>query len=124
MGTFQNIYPTLFCPRMSEHSLRYPNLIPRYLWTGQRIEKFYDLLVKDVLATGDVDVLDTKDKKQKCQQVLYDFKNSSFFCKAYIIQTVVKLAICLAVLGWSLLDQCNLLRESFQTELECKVLNF
>ena len=74
-----------------------------------------------MLATGDVDVLDTKDKKQKCQQVLYDFKNSSFFCKAYIIQTVVKLAICLAVLGWSLLDQCNLLRESFKTSFECRV---
>ncbi|TRY73244.1 hypothetical protein TCAL_07398 [Tigriopus californicus] len=99
-------------------------LLTRYLWTGQRIEKFYELLVKDVLSNGDIEILDTKDKKQKCQQILYDFKNSSFFCKAYIIQTLVKLSICISVLAWSLLDQCNLLRESFHTEFDCKVFDY
>jgi len=53
--------------------------------------------------------------------VLYDFKQSWFYCRAYILQTYVKLAICGLVLGWSLMDQCNLLRESFKTEFECKV---
>ena len=36
----------------------------RFLWTGQRIETFYTLLVKDVLSSGDVDVVDTKDNRQ------------------------------------------------------------
>ena len=93
----------------------------RYLWTGQRLEKFYDLLVREVIASGDIDLMDTKENKQKCQQVLYDFKNSWFFCKAYITQTAIKLIICLVVLGWSLFDQCNSLRESFRTEIQCKV---
>ena len=34
------------------------------MWTGQRIEKFYDILVKDVLANGDIEELDTKENRQ------------------------------------------------------------
>lgn len=96
-------------------------LLTRYLWTGQRIEKFYELLVKEVLNSGDIDKIDNKENKQRCQQVLYDFRHSWFYCRAYILQTYVKLLICGSVLGWSLLDQCNLLRESFKTQFECDV---
>jgi len=41
----------------------------RYLWTGQRIEKFYELLVKEVLNSGDIEKIDTKENKQRSQQV-------------------------------------------------------
>ncbi len=77
-----------------------------------------------MLSSGDIEKVDTKENKQKCQQVLYDFKHSWFYCRAYIMQTYIKLAICGVVLGWSLLDQCHLLRESFKTEFECKVTKF
>ena len=30
-------------------------IFTRYLWTGQRSEKFYDLLVKNVIESGDID---------------------------------------------------------------------
>ena len=35
-------------------------ILTRYLWTGQRIEKFYNLLVKEVIECGDIDKVDTK----------------------------------------------------------------
>ena len=91
------------------------------MWTGQRIEKFYEILVKDVLANGDIEELDTKQTRQRCQQILYDFQNSWFYNKAYVFQTFIKLLIGSAVLGWSLNSQCNQLRDSFRTELHCKV---
>ncbi len=74
--------------------------------------------------SGDIEKVDTKENKQKCQQVLYDFRQSWFYCRAYILQTYVKLCICGCVLGWSLLDQCNLLRESFKTEFDCDVFDY
>ena len=33
----------------------------RYLWTGQRSKNFYKLLVKNVIETGDIDEVDTKE---------------------------------------------------------------
>jgi heme/copper-type cytochrome/quinol oxidase subunit 2 len=94
------------------------------MWTGQRIEKFYDLLVKDVIASGDIEKVDTKENRQRCRQIHYDFKGSWFYCKAYITQTAVKLVICVAVLAWSLFNQCNQLRESFHTTFECRVFDY
>lgn len=99
-------------------------ILTRYMWTGQRIEKFYNLLVKEVIASGDIDKVDTKENRQKCRQIHYDFKGSWFCCKAYITQTAVKLVICLSVLLWSLADQCNELRESFNTKRNCQVLDY
>ena len=51
------------------HPHYYRVLLCRYLWTGQRIEKFYELLVKEVLNSGDIEKVDNKENKQKCQQV-------------------------------------------------------
>lgn len=48
-------------PALSEWFI---SMYVRFLWTGQRIETFYTLLVKDVLSSGDVDVVDTKDNRQ------------------------------------------------------------
>ena len=73
----------------------------RYLWTGQRIEKFYDLLVKDVVTSGSIEAVDTKENRQRCRQIHYDFKNSWFYSKAYTAQTLVKLVICIAVISSS-----------------------
>ena len=91
------------------------------MWTGHRIDKFYDLLVKESLSSGDIDEMDTKQTRQRCQQILYDFRDSWFYCKAYVCQTFVKLSIGSAVLGWSLNSQCNQLRESFRTTISCRV---
>ena len=91
------------------------------MWTGQRIDKFYDLLVKESLSSGDIEEMDTKQTRQRCQQILYDFRGSWFYCKAYVCQTFIKFLIGSAVLGWSLNSQCNQLRESFRTTLRCKV---
>ena len=99
-------------------------ILTRYLWTGQRIEKFYDLLVKEVLTSGDIEQVDTKENRQECRQIHYDFKNSWFYSKAYISQTIVKLVICLTVVTWSLFDQCNQLRESFLPTFECRVFDY
>ena len=38
-------------------------ILTRYLWTGQRIEKFYNLLVKEVIECGDIDKVDTKENR-------------------------------------------------------------
>ena len=91
------------------------------MWTGQRIDKFYELLVKESLSSGDIEEMDTKKTRQRCQQILYDFRDSWFYCKAYICQTFMKFLIGATVLGWSLKSQCNELRESFRTTLRCKV---
>ena len=99
-------------------------ILTRYMWTGQRIEKFYDLLVKDVIDSGDIDKVDTKENRQKCRQVHYDFKGSWFYCKAYITQLTVKVSICLGVIGWSFFDQCNGMRSNFQTTLTCQVFDY
>ena len=93
----------------------------RYMWTGQRIDKFYELLVKESLSSGDIDEMDTKKTRQRCQQIMYDFRDSWFYCKAYVCQTFIKLSIGAAVLGWSFNSQCNQLRESFRTTINCKV---
>ena len=96
----------------------------RYLWTGKRIEKFYDLLIKDVLETGDIEKVDTKENRQKCRQINYEFKNSWFYSQAYISQTVIKLVICLTIISWSLFHQCNRLRDSFRTTIQCRVFDY
>ena len=96
----------------------------RYLWTGKRIEKFYDLLIKDVLETGDIEKVDTKENRQKCRQINYEFKNSWFYSQAYISQTVIKLAICLAIIIWSFFLQSNHLRDSFRTTIQCRVFDY
>ena len=51
------------------------------MWTGQRIEKFYDILVKDVLSNGDIEKVDTKENRQRCRQIHYDFKGSSIYSR-------------------------------------------
>ena len=94
------------------------------MWTGQRIEKFYNLLVKDVMATGDINEVDTKENRQKCRQIHYDFKGSWFYNKAYITQLLVKLLICLGVISWSCYGQCNKLRDSFHTTFQCRVFDY
>ena len=99
-------------------------ILTRYLWTGKRIEKFYDLLIKDVLETGDIEKVDTKENRQKCRQINYEFKNSWFYSKAYISQTVIKLVICITIISWSLFHQCNRLRDSFRTTLQCRVFDY
>ena len=99
-------------------------ILTRYLWTGKRIEKFYDLLVKNVLETGDIEKVDTKENRQKCRQICYEFKNSWFYSKAYISQTIIKLVICLTIVSWSLFRQCNELRKSFHTTIECRVFDY
>ena len=87
---------------------------------------FYDLLVKDVIDSGDIDKVDTKENRQKCRQIHYDFKGSWFYCKAYITQLTVKVSICLGVICWSLYGQCNgnELRSSFHTTFSCNVFDY
>ncbi len=99
-------------------------ILTRYMWTGQRIDKFYNLLVKEVMSAGDIDQVDTKENRQKCRQIQYDFKGSWFYSKAYIGQTALKLFICLTVITWSLFDQCNQLRESFHTSFQCRIFDY
>lgn len=94
------------------------------MWTGQRIEKFYDILVKDVLANGDIEELDTKENRQRCRQIHYDFKGSSIYSKAYTVQTIIKLMICLGIIMWSIFNQCHSLRKDFANKLQCKVFDY
>ena len=94
------------------------------MWTGQRIEKFYDILVKDVLDHGDIEELDTKENRQRCRQIHYDFKGSSIYSKAYTVQTIVKLMICLGIIMWSIFNQCHSLRKDFANKLQCKVFDY
>ena len=96
----------------------------RYLWTGQRIEKFYDLLVKDVVTSGSIEAVDTKENRQRCRQIHYDFKGSSIYSKAYTVQTIVKLIICLGIIMWSIFNQCHSLRKDFANKLQCKVFDY
>ena len=99
-------------------------ILTRYMWTGRRIEKFYDLLVKDVLKDGDIEKMDTKENRQKCSQIHYDFKGSSFYSKAYVCQTAIKMTICLGIITWSILDMCNDLHKSFRTNFQCDIMDY
>ena len=99
-------------------------LLTRYMWTGQRIEKFYNLLVKDVMDSGDIDKVDTKENRQNSRQLHYDFKGSWFYSKAYTSQTAIKLILCLIVITFSVFDQCKSLRDSFKPVFEGKVFDY
>ncbi|XP_059089762.1 uncharacterized protein LOC131885667 isoform X3 [Tigriopus californicus] len=96
-------------------------LCTRYLWTGRRIEKFYELLVKDIIEEGGSKAMNSLEQRQKCQQIIYDFMNSSFLCGSYIVQTTIKVLVCLSVLIWSIMGMCHSLRESFKTDFNCEV---
>ena len=54
------------------------------------MEKLYSLLVKQCLEQGDIGVIDTKENRRRCQEILWDFKGSSFYCRAYVTQTALK----------------------------------
>lgn len=91
-------------------------LLTRYFWTGQRIERFYSLLVKDAVKDGvSWDSLYSRESRLACQQVLYDFRGSSLYYQAYIFQTIGKFVVALMVTCWSLAKQCNRLRDSYRT---------
>ena len=103
----------------------FERILTRYLWTGQRIEKFYNLLVKEVIEYGDIDKVDTKENRQKCRQVVYDFKGSWFYLRAYIWQTSLKLLICLVLISWSISGQCmHKLRDGFKRTWDCTIFDY
>ena len=54
------------------------------------MEKLYSLLVKQCLEQGDIGVIDTKENRRRCQEILWDFRGSSFYCRAYVTQTALK----------------------------------
>eukprot|EP00094_Tigriopus_californicus_P011916 TCALIF_11511-PA protein Name:"Similar to THL-2 Thioredoxin H-type 2 (Brassica napus)" AED:0.88 eAED:0.89 QI:0/0/0/0.28/0.83/0.85/7/0/668 len=99
-------------------------LLNRYLWTGRRIEKFYELLVKDIIEEGGSKAMNSLEQRQKCQQIIYDFMNSSFLCGSYIVQTTIKVLVCLSVLIWSIMGMCHSLRESFKTDFNCEQFDY
>ncbi|TRY62181.1 hypothetical protein TCAL_11511 [Tigriopus californicus] len=99
-------------------------LCTRYLWTGRRIEKFYELLVKDIIEEGGSKAMNSLEQRQKCQQIIYDFMNSSFLCGSYIVQTTIKVLVCLSVLIWSIMGMCHSLRESFKTDFNCEQFDY
>lgn len=91
-------------------------LLTRFFWTGQRIERFYNLLVKDAIKDGvSWDTLYSRESRLACQQVLYDFRGSSLYYQAYIFQTIGKFSVALLVTCWSMAKQCNKLRDSYKT---------
>lgn len=99
-------------------------LCTRYFWTGRRIEKFYELLVKDIIEEGGSKSINSLEQRQKCQQITYDFMNSSFLCGCYIAQTSIKVLVCLSVLIWSIMGMCHSLRESFKTDFDCEQFDY
>jgi len=91
-------------------------LLTRFFWTGQRIERFYNLLVKDAIKDGvSLDTLYSRESRLACQQVLYDFRGSSLYYQAYIFQTIAKFVVASLVISWSMAKQCNKLRDSYRT---------
>lgn len=88
------------------------------------MEKFYQLLIKNCLESGDIEKIDAKETRKHCKQILYEFRNSCFYCKGYVCQTAVKVIMAIAVLVWSLFYQCNQLRHGFRTDLSCGVSGY
>ncbi|XP_023323261.1 uncharacterized protein LOC111697470 [Eurytemora carolleeae] len=99
-------------------------LLTRFFWTGQRIEKFYNLLVKQSIKEGvNCSTLYTRENRLACQQILYDFRDSNIHYRAYMCQTLGKLLIAAAVVAWSFASPLRV-RQSFKSNFNSRMQGY
>ena len=56
------------------------------MWTGQRIDKFYELLVKESLSSGDIDEMDTKKLDKDANKLCMILETRGFIARLMFVK--------------------------------------